>query len=213
MALIRNINTTPEVMVSGTKAAEAMVLAAAAENANGVKDLSNGKVVNMFPIPSNFNVTISSNNGVSAEAKTMYLFNESFLNASPTNNGSGAASIVTTYGDGFSGRVYEQYIKLANTTRGIRFNGFTVQATNYTSGAQVTTPFASMSLALQICNGQGGRLPVQIDLNEAIRNTQYQSGILTVTKPMYVNALSQFQLSLPINTTLAFTFFTDASSF
>lgn len=212
MALTRMIGSS-ENMVSSGKANEIAALAATAENLQGVKDLSNGKVINMFPIPSNFNVTISSNNGGSAESKTMYLFNESFLNASPTTNGSGANSIVTTYGDGFSGRVYEQYIKLANAVRGIRFNGFTVVATNYTSGAQIATPFTTMNLSLQICNGQGGRIPVQIDLNEAVRNTQYQVGTLTIVKPVYLNALSQFELTLPINTTLAFTFFTDKASF
>jgi len=116
-------------------------------------------------------------------------------------------------GDGFSGRIYDAYLSSANNGRGILIKGFTVIATNYTTGAQTSVPFNGLNMNLIAANGQGSVIPVPFDLSEAIRNTQYQVGTLTVNKSFYLSSLTQLNYQLPANTSMSWTFFTEASSF
>lgn len=192
---------------------QAEALATAIQNQQGLSQINTGQIMDAYPMPSSLTTTFSSNNGGGAGTVSMYAFNNSFLTDNPTNNGSGAASVSTTYGDGFSGRVYEQYAKTANMTKGLLITGLTIIATNYTTGAQTSVPFNSINMSLLVQNGFGQTLPFPIRLNEAVRNTQYQTGILTPMVPFYVNCLSQVQLSLPANTIYAITWFTNASTF
>lgn len=188
-------------------------IAAAIQANNGVTNLSNGVVYNVYPIPATFTWTVYSNNGTGAASTTVYGFNNNVLNAAVTTNGSAADSIVNSYGDGFSGKVYENYARSTNNGQGVYIKGMTVQATNYTSGAQVSSPFSTMNLTIITTNGYGSSVPVSIDFNEALRNTQYQVGILTIMKGFYLNSLTQLKLLLPANTQLVFTLMTQSASF
>lgn len=178
----------------------------------GVINLSQGQVMNVNPVPTSFNVTTSSNNGAGAATVTQYLFNESVLNAAKTTNGSGAASIVNTYNDGFSGKVYDQLFKTMNTGQGILMKGLTIQITGYTSGSQIASPFATLAFNVITANGMGSTIPVPIDFSEALRATNFQSGTLTILRPFFFNALSQVQLQLPKDTVISLTLFTQSSN-
>jgi hypothetical protein len=206
-------NTTSQMQTSNAGAVGVQTIVEALQKSQGVINLSNGVVYDIFTIPTSFTASISSDNEANSVSKTVYLFNTDVLNAAVTDNGSGADSIVTTYGDGFSGRVYDAYLKSANNGRGIKMLGFTVIATNYTSGDQTGTAFPTMNLTLISANGQGGAIPIPFDLSEAFRNTQYLSGTLTVVKEFYLNSLCQLQYLQPKNTAFAWTFFTEASGF
>lgn len=188
----------------------AQQLAAAVQQNAGVANLSNGTVFNLFTIPTSFSWTVSSTDA--GAATTVYGFNNNVLNAAVTNNGGGAGTIVNTYGDGFTGKVYENYARSANGGMGVKILAMTIESTNYTSGAQ-TTPFSTLAFNIIAANGQGSVIPIPVNLQEAVRNTQYQSGILTVKKPFYLNALTQLSLLMPINTKLVITLFTEASGF
>lgn len=191
---------------------QAQQLANAINSQAGTSNLSSGSVIDQRPIPSSLSVTIASNNGGGAAATTTNIFNNSFLTAAATTNGSGAASIVNTFGDGFSGVVYEQLFKF-NGGRGILITGFTLIATLSSTGVQISTPFNTMNLTLNVQNGNGNSIPNNIKMAEAVRNTQFQNGILTPVVPFMLNPLCQLQMSVPVNTTFAFTFFTDMSTF
>lgn len=191
----------------------ANAIANAIQQNAGITNLSGGVTYNVYPIPATFTWSVSSNNGGGAASTTVYGFNNNVLNAAVTTNGSGAASIVNAYGDGFTGKVYEQFARSANNGQGVMIKGMTIQATNYTTGAQVTAPFSTMNMTIITTNGYGPTVPVSIDWNEALRNTQYQSGILTIFKPWYLNSLTQIQLLLSVNTALVITLMTQSSSF
>lgn len=177
-----------------------------------VSTLSN-KTYDIFAVPPVLTYTTSSNNATGAGTVTQYIFNNNVLNAAVTTNGSAAASIVNTYGDGFSGKVYENGFRSWNGGRGILVKGFTLSVTNYTSGAQVGSYFNTLSFQLLSANFQGGVLAVPFDVSAAVNNQQYQVGIVTVRQNMYLNAGSQISVSLPANTIFAFTFFTEAATF
>lgn len=178
---------------------------------SGVSNIGNGITFDIFTIPSSLTFTTASNNGTGAASITQKIFNNTTFGDAITTNGSGAASIVNTYGDGFTGKVYERLFSSANGGKGVLITGFTVVST--VGGSQSSTPFNTIALTLNSANGQGSLIPVNIDLSEAIRNTQFLSGTLTVNKSFYMNSLQYLSALLPANTTFAFTFFTNASGF
>lgn len=177
----------------------------------GVSNLSNGITYEIFTIPTSLTFTTASNGAGGGTTVTQNTFNNSILGQAVTTNGSATASIVNTYGDGANGLVYEQLFRSANGGRGVLILGFTIVAT--VGGSQSSTPFNTLSLTLNSSNGQGSLIPVNIDLTEAIRNTQFLSGTLTVSKSFYMNGIEQLRYNLPPNTTFAFTFFTNSSGF
>lgn len=187
---------------------------AQAVNANqGIINLSQGVMYNVYPMPTSLTYSVSSNNGGGAASTTIYAFNNGSLNAAVTTNGSGAASIVNTFGDGLLGRLYSQLALSANAGMGIKILGFTIQASNFTSGVAAPTAFSTLNLTVITQNGYGATVPQTIDLNQALRNTQYNSGMLTLVYGFYLNSLTQLQMVLPVNTSLVFTLFTEASGF
>lgn len=204
------VSPAQSAVANGTTVA---TIAAAINKTQGTINLTNGVVYNIFTIPSSFTVTNSSNAVTGSGTVTQYLFNNSVLNAAVTTNGSAGGSIVNTYGDGFVGRIYDAYLKSANNGQGIKITGFTVIATNYTNGDQTSVPFTGLNMNLIAANGQGSVIPIPFDLTEAVRNTQYQVGTLTIAKEFYLSSLTQLSYQLPANTIMSWTFFTEASSF
>lgn len=178
---------------------------------SGVINLSNGVIYDVFMIPTSLTFTASSVDATGAVSTTIYGFNTNSLNSAVTSNGGGTA-IAYTYGDGFSGKAYEQYARSANNGKGLDIVGFTVQATTV-AGVAKPTAFSTLNLTVISANGYGAAIPVTIDLNQALRNTQYNSGMLTLGFAFYLNALTQLQMVIPVDTTLTFTLFTAASGF
>ena len=178
---------------------------------SGVINLSNGVVYDVFMIPTSLSFSASSTNATGAVSTTIYAFNTNSLNAAVTSNGSGTA-IRFSYGDGFTGKAYEQYARSANGGKGLDIVGFTIQATTV-AGVAKPTAFSTLNLTVISANGYGAAVPVTIDLNQALRNTQYNSGMLTLGIAFYLNALTQMQMVLPVDTVVTFTLFTGASGF
>lgn len=168
-------------------------------------------VYDVLPAFDSMNFTVSSTNHTGSETQTIYIFNEDVFNENPTNNGGGANSVVTTYGDGFNGHFYNNALKTygANTgrgTKGIRIYGFTVQAFTISTGNQNSSIYSTLNFTWNPYNGYGKPLAESMDFNQAIRNTQYQDGILTFQWDGYINAIGQFSMEVPPDTQLVFTF-------
>lgn len=176
---------------------------------SGVSNLSNGKIAELYPIPTSLAFTSASPD--SGAAVSQYIFNNSDFNAATTSNGVGV--IVNTYGDGFTGKGYQQLFRTANNGRGLLIKGFTVKATT-AAGILDSTFFTSANLSILYTNlRNGGVLPIDIDLDMAVRNTAFKDGILTVVFPFYINALTQIKYTQPKNSSTYWTFFTEASTF
>lgn len=185
----------------------------------GVTNLGRGMVYELYTITTSLSFTTNSAAGSGAVNTKNYIFNNSFLNALVTNNGSGAGSIVSTYGDGFTGKVYEQYFKTCNPgqgtsgiyCKGLFISGFTVQITNATSGDATSQGINTLAMNILAQNGEGESIPIAAKLAEAIRNAAFISGTYTVNFAFFINALTQISFVTPPNTNIAFTFFTQAS--
>lgn len=167
-------------------------------------------VYDVLPNPASMNFTVSSLAGSGAESKTIYIFNEDVFNENLTDNGSGADSIITSYGDGFNGHWYNQAFKTygpntSNGNKGVRTYGWTVQCFTISTGNQNSSIFSSMNFTWNPYNGYGKPLAETMDFSQAIRNTQFQDGILTFAFDGYISSIGQYSLELPPDTKAVFT--------
>lgn len=177
----------------------------------GVNDLSNGKTINMFPIPTSLGFSSSSTDA--GASVTQYIFNTASLNPLVTTNGGGASTITNTYLDGYSGKGYAQLAASAKNGAGVLIKGFTIKATTL-AGVPDDSFFTTANLNVIAANlRNGGIVPVPCDLEMAVRNSQYKDGLLTIVFPFVLNALTQIQYLQPKNSITTWTFFTEASSF
>jgi hypothetical protein len=172
-----------------------LVAVADFQNTQGVYKFGTG-VVDIFPIPRSTTYSVTSAAGAGAADVTFSVFNEDVFNETPTDNGSGAGSVVSSYDDGFEGRSINQLIRTANGGRGLLCKGFSVIYT--TGGAQDPSGLLNSSLQMLFFNSKNGAsVPFQLDIAEALRNTQQQSGTITVWADFFVNSLSQFTGVVP----------------
>lgn len=198
------------VVLNNTPAANQ--LAQAIQQNAGVIDVSSGKIIQDSPKPTSLNVTVTSATGVSAETATINIFNNNYFTALDTDNGSGGGSITYTWGDGFTGKGYERLFASNNNGNGIGIRGFTLQVTVNSTGASTAAYFNTMNMAIEMVNMMGRKMPFSADLVEAIRNSQYIAGTLTVRFPFVLNPYMQIVYEQPADTKFAWSFITQYSS-
>lgn len=165
----------------------------------------------MFPIPPAMTKVVTSATGAGAEAKTSYFGNEDAFNATATNNGSGAASIVNTYGDGFSGKSYNRlFAQPSINSTGLMCYGFTLQYVVTNGGAQDPSGITTANPTLLTANGTGSNMiPRGIVLSSGARNTQYLTGVMTVAYNFVMNSITQLSYNIPVGDSVTLTVLTN----
>jgi hypothetical protein len=201
-----------EAVIVPTAGNFAAQIAANMNNNAGIVDVSNGKIVNYTPKPTSLSVTVESDNEAGAATAEINIFNNNRYVALDTDNGSGAGSIDYTWGDNNSGKTYENLFSSLNGGQGIGIRGFTLQVTTRSTNDTNGSLFNTMNMNIMAVNGQGKLMPFNTDLAEAIRNSQYVAGTLTVKFPFVMNAFMQINYQQAKNTTFAWTFITEYSS-
>jgi len=202
------INYLPSSVVSNNAGAVSQSPANNPANNVGATQPQQGIVVipgefDLRPVPPAMTQTQASATGGSAAAKTGYFLNEAFFNSTPTNNGSGANSIVTTYGDGWSGK---GYTNLASMGNGIKCYGFTLQYVVTSGGAQDPSGLSTANPTILVSNLVGAnQIPYGVPLNAGARNTQYLSGTMTIAYVFWMNSLTQFSYNIPVGDTVTLT--------
>lgn len=161
----------------------------------------------MFPVPPAMTQVIASATGGGALAINAYFLNEPFFTTTATNNGSGAASVTNTYGDGFTGKGYNQLA--AGSDGGIKCYGFTLQYATTATGAQNNAGLNTAAPTILVANLVGANtIPRGLVLAAGARNTQYLAGVMTVRYRFNLNTLSQFQYAIPVGNTVTLTVLT-----
>lgn len=178
---------------------------AMSQNNQGIFDIRSG-VVNDFPMPPAIKFTSVSNNATSSASVTQNIFNNSSFTALTTNNGAGADSIVNTFSDGFTGKWNEQAMRSANGGQGIRTYGFNVQYT--IAGVANPAALVGANMAWNVYNGYNKTIPYDLDFSIALRNTQYNAGLLTFLWDAFLSSIGQISIVVPNNNTLTLAFFT-----
>ena len=144
-----------------------------------------------------------------ATTTTYYLFKNDTLNAVAATAGTG----ITTYSDGFSGRLYERLITLADAFGpGLAIYGFNITALT-TGGIAAPTVFDSANMAVNYYNANGaGYAPLTINLAGAQRNTAYNDGLLTVRtpqdSPIYLTGNCQISITVSTGYNVSLVLFT-----
>lgn len=153
---------------------------------------------NLSPIPPAMTQVVASSQGPGpghSASITAYFLNESSFNSTPTDNGSGVATVTNTYGDGWSGKGYNQ---IANN-RGIKCYGFTLQYVITSSGAQSAAALNGSGITLLVSSLVGAnQIPKGFVLSAGARNTQYLPGEMTVRYSFCLNSLSQISYIVPV---------------
>lgn len=185
-------------------AAAANALAALAAN-NAI--LSMPGEVNLMQIPMALTyLNVSSNAGGTVAT---YFMNNDTYNAAATNNGGGADTIVNTYGDGFTGKSYNQLARSLANGMGIKCYGLTMHYVTTTTGAENSAGLTSSTPTLLYYTGAGtAPVPKPIIMNVGARNSQQLAGEMTVKMIFYINSTFQMSYNVTNNTTLSLTVMT-----
>lgn len=149
-------------------------------------------------IPNTMTQNVASATGAGDENVTAYFLNEDAFNATPTNNGSGANSVVITYSDGWTGLGYNQLSRSANGGRGVLCYGFTLIYKVTSGGAQDPTGLAGANPSyIAYNNVNGGEMAVGEPLNEGFRADNYQLGTMTLLRKFYLCSVNQISYVVP----------------
>ena len=176
--------------------------------ANAVKgsvDINRGQLHDVDARPTQTIFTVASASGAGALSIQAYIFNEDYLNATPTDNGSGAGSVVTTYNDGFAGKLISR-ISSAKGDNGIRIKQVQVTFTDNATGLQDKASLSASNPTFITYNGDGTSLPQIIPIQSAGTPAYQQSGFLIVNIDFGVKRYSQFYLTVPAGKTATVTF-------
>lgn len=173
-------------MVAAPKAE--MNLANAFQASQGVYRVGEASI-EMFDKPTTNTITFKGRNAADAanEAVTAHALNVDALN--------GSTGYVPTYDDGFTGKLINRHLAVTNLGRGLRVKSITFIALN-AAGSQDATVLQQLNFQVVSYTVKGGTvIPKPIDLSAAIRNTQFQSGTLTLDFPngLWLNTASQLK--------------------
>lgn len=170
-------------------------LANAIADKSGVSDLSN-KTIELYDKPDTTTITLEGRNAAdSADANnTAYFFNKDI--------GVATTGKLETYDDGNLGKLIQRHIVNANRGRGMHIRRITFTGIN-AEGNQDPTVLQRANFGLQAYTTQGGRpIPSVLNIAKALRNTQNQSGQVTVDVDIWINAITQGTAFCPAGCTL-----------
>lgn len=195
--ILKKVDAAPQTYTQTNAPVQA--LANAIQNQSGVVDIRSGEApVYIMPLPKSSNYTIANSNASGAEEVTVWVFNEDVLKNTLTDNviASGKEPVIS-YNDGFSGKLISQLIKFARGGRGMRVREITITGKN-ASGVQDDAAISSMDLAVQGYQAiRGTAVPQNYDLTEALRNTQFKDGMVTVKVDFFINCVNQIVFTCP----------------
>lgn len=163
-------------------------LANAFQASQGVYRVSD-KTIELFDTPTTNTITMYGRNSAdNADANnTVYA-----LNTVDLNKATGKAA---AYDDGFAGLLIDKHLTVSNLGRGLLVKAITFIGLNAV-GSQDATVLQQLNFNIVTYTVKGGTVvPKPIDLSSAIRNTQFQSGTLTLEFPngLWLNTASQIK--------------------
>jgi len=176
-----------------------------AKAVKGSVDIDRGTLHDVDARPTQTIYTILSSAGAGALSVTGYVFNEDYLNATPTDNGSGAGSVVTTYNDGFAGNLISR-ITSAKGDTGLRIKQVQVTFVDNATGLQDKASLSASNPTFITYNGDGTNLPQIIPIQSSGSPAYQQSGFLIVNIDFGIKRYSQFFLTVPAGKTATVVF-------
>lgn len=164
-------------------------VAAAINTTNGTVKMDNA-VIELWDKATSSLITFKGRNAADAADANV---NAYALNVDALNTSDGYVPI---YNDGFTGKLINKHLAVSNAGRGKKVKEITFIATTIATGAQNSAALQALDFQIVGYRVKGGSLmTVPIDLGAAIRNTQFQSGTLTLVFPegVWLNAATQLK--------------------
>lgn len=182
MAIEKSLSTVGSMSTS-------TAIATAISDRTGVIDLKTK--IEAYTAPDTTTITIEGRNAAdSADAQnTAYLFNKDI--------GTATTGKLETYDDGNACKLIDRHIVLAKRGRGLNIKRITFTGVN-ADGNQDATVLQRVGFTVLGLNSNGGEdNPYPLNIAKALRNTQQQSGQVTVDVDIWVNAISKLKATVP----------------
>lgn len=198
MGIERSTTGSPMVRPAAKPAVDNNLVALAVAQMNrqsGIIDLS-GTHVELFDKPDTTTVTIEGRNaGDTADAQnTAYVFN--------TDIGTQTTGKAVAYDDGNNGALIQRHIVNTNYGRGLKIKAITFTGVNEAGNQDATVIQRANFAAMAFTTSQGRQIPSITNIAKALRNTQFQSGQVTVALDMWVNSITKLSVVVPAGCTL-----------
>lgn len=204
LSVAQNLDSSALVPAQTVYQAVPMAQVSSCASGSGVVDLNYGKpAIELWPKPEVTTVTVKNKNTANAKDVIAYIFNEKALldtltqadYAPPAVN---ADKVEVKYNDGiFGGKLIDRIIEQKNAGAGLLCKGITIMARdeNGTASNEAISAMDARVQTYEMINGT----PVgqNIDISEAIRNSQFKDGLVTIKRDFVVNALTQFIFNCP----------------
>lgn len=190
--------------VLGNEAAIVAALNNINNSVKGVNDVDRGVMQEINAKPRQTIITIASATGAGAASITQQLFNNDYLTALIINNGSGAASVVNTWNDGFAGALISRVIS-AKGDAGLRAKQLQLKYVITATGVQDSGGVTAANPTLTTFNGDGSTLPQIIPIASAGTPAYQQQGFLIVNVNFAVKRYSQLSVVVPVGDTVTVT--------
>ena len=180
-------------------------LAAAITNASGNASLvDRGQLQVLHPRPTNTTFTVNNVAGSGAAPIVAQMFNEDYLLATPSDNGSGGGSVVKTYNDGFNGNLINRIIGCKGD-KGLTITQVQVEMTTNATGLQNTAAVKNASPTLTAHNGDLTALPQNIPLATTGTPAYLQTGFLIINIAAVIQRFGQMSFNVPVGVTASVT--------
>lgn len=180
----------------------AVQLSESIANNAGIIDISEGQIIEMWPMPKSTNVLVTNPNNANSGPVIAFIFNENSLKNTLLDNvyPEGAVDAdkpTVVYNDGFKGRLINSIIAGLNGGRGLMCKELTIIGRD-AAGNQTDAAILLLDAAIQSYNAvRGTPAPINVDLGEAIRVSAFKNGMVTVKLKFWVNLLTQFAFNCP----------------
>ena len=153
-------------------------------------------VIELFDKPDTTTIVIEGRNAANdADAKnTAYIFNKDI--------GTATSGKLETYDDGNLGKLIQRHIVNSNYGRGLKTKRITFTGVNADGNQDKTVLQQAAFAAVAYTTNEGRQIPAVANIAKALRNTQFQSGTLTVDAEIWINSITQLSAVAPAGCTL-----------
>lgn len=173
----------------------------------GVNEINRGALNDYAPKPLQITFTVNNHAGNGANPITAFAFNEDYLQATPTDNGSGAGSVEKSYSDGFSGNLLNHIMETYGI-QGLPIKQIQITVTDNTTGLQDKAALNAVNPRKVTYNGDLTSSNQFIPLSSTGTPAYQQQGFLIIDIETRVRRFDQFLFNVNVNKTMTVIFVT-----
>lgn len=169
---------------------------------NQANQSKRASLVDRMPYPTQVTFTVDNVTGAAAATITAYCFNEDYLNATPTDNGSGAGSVIKTYSDGFSGNLLNHIIEMYGT-EGLPISQLQLLVEDNATGTQDKAALNQVNPQRSFYNGDGSTQSDFIPISSTGNPIYNQQGFLIINQNFRIRRNEQLRFTVPVGKTMS----------